>query len=59
MSSQPTQTCAECGRVEIVKQTGRGFPPDVAKRKLKKRCKENGCPSRPVYRAGVRLGGGA
>lgn len=39
---------------------GRGFPPDIAKRKLAKRCKAQGHASDPQYRAGfvvgVRLG---
>lgn len=50
--TEPTQTCTECGRVETVYPDGRGFPPDVAKRRLKKRCNAAGCPSRPTYFAG-------
>lgn len=30
----PTQTCKLCGRAEYVIPDGRGFPPDIAKRKL-------------------------
>lgn len=51
--SEPTQTCTACGRVVVVQQTGRGFPPDVAKRKLAKLCAADGHESRPQYRAGV------
>lgn len=54
--SQPTQSCTECGRVEIVTPDGRGFPPDIAKRKLRKRCQAAGCPSKPAYRAGIGAG---
>jgi hypothetical protein len=52
----PRQTCTACGRSIIVEQTGRGFPPDVAKRKLQKACKANGCPCTPVYTAGLLIG---
>jgi hypothetical protein len=51
--SEPTQTCELCGLVEVVTPYGRGFPPDAAKRRLAKRCKANGCPSKPRYLAGV------
>lgn len=54
--SAPTQTCALCGRGLVVRPDGRGFPPDIAKRKLKKWCNANGCPSEPQYRAGVIVG---
>lgn len=54
--SSPTQTCEVCGDVEVVRQDGRGFPPDVAKRKLAKRCKANGHACKPQYRAGVLIG---
>lgn len=47
----PTQTCKLCGRQETVTPDGRGFPPDIAKRKLQKWCKANGCPCDPQYRA--------
>lgn len=50
--SEPTMTCQLCGRVVIVTHDGRGFPPDIAKRKLQKLCKADGCPSEPKYRAG-------
>ena len=55
--SAPTQTCTLCGRVEVVRMDGRGFPPDIAKRRLRKACKAAGCPSEPQYRAGVQVGG--
>ena len=51
--SAPTQTCQLCGRQQVVTQDGRGFPPDIAKRKLKKQCNANGCPSEPQYLAGM------
>lgn len=51
--TEPVQTCQLCGRVETVTPDGRGFPPDIAKRRLRKRCNANACPSKPTYRAGV------
>ena len=57
--SQPTQTCRLCGLVEVVRPDGRGFPPDIAKRRLAKRCAADGCPSDPQYRAGLQIGGPA
>lgn len=53
--SEPVVTCKKCGRIEYVKPSGRGFPPDTAKRKLSKICKANGCESDPVYTAGMGL----
>lgn len=47
------QTCTTCGRRQEVTPDGRGFPPDIAKRKLARACKAAGCPSTQVYRAGV------
>lgn len=55
--SEPTQTCTTCGDVESVRPDGRGFPPDIAKQRLAKRCQESGHLSTPAYRAGVRVGG--
>jgi hypothetical protein len=55
--TQPTQTCLLCGRVEVVRMDGRGFPPDIAKRRLRKRCAEAGCPCDPKYLAGFAFGG--
>lgn len=51
--SEPTQTCTACGRYETVRPDGRGFPPDIAKRRLAKRCTEAGHRSAPTYRAGL------
>ena len=48
----PCQTCYVCGDYEIVRPDGRGFPPDIAKRRLAKRCKANGHKSEPIYTAG-------
>lgn len=55
MITEPNQRCEECGRVEIVTPDGRGFPPDIAKRRLAKRCRKSGHVSCPVYTAGVGL----
>lgn len=55
--SSPTQTCQKCGLVEVVRADGRGFPPDIAKRRLAKRCWAAGCASDPRYLAGITFGG--
>lgn len=55
MQSEPVQYCELCHNFVIVKPDGRGFPPDIAKRKLIKQCKSNGCRSKPRYRAGISL----
>jgi hypothetical protein len=63
ISSEPTVTCNGCGDRETVVPDGRGFPPDIAKRKLRKRCRAKGCEGEPQYMAGIsadlarRLGG--
>lgn len=57
--SEPTVTCALCGRSQAVVPSGRGFPPDTAKRKLRKICQAGGCSSDPQYRAGFIMGGRA
>lgn len=54
--SEPTVTCALCGRSRVVVPDGRGFPPDIAKRKLRKDCQANGCSCDPQYWAGVTIG---
>lgn len=54
--SAPTQTCTVCGDVEVVRPDGRGFPPDIAKRKLVKRWRANGHTCQPRYLAGVLVG---
>lgn len=55
--SEATYTCKTCGRVEVVKPDGRGFPPDIAKRRLQRSCKDAGCEwCVPEYRAGLLLG---
>lgn len=51
--SGPTQTCTTCGDWEVVLPDGRGFPPDIAKRRLAKRCKARGHTCTPTYRAGM------
>lgn len=51
--SEPIQRCTTCGDVEIVRMDGRGFPPDIAKRRLAKRCAAKGHACTPVYRVGL------
>ncbi len=53
LTAQPTQTCLECGRVLVVRPEGRGFPPDITRRKLERLCRADGHTARPQYRAGV------
>lgn len=55
--SQPVQRCGFCGRIEVVRPDGRGFPPDIAKRRLVKACGAAGCPCFPEYRAGFGISG--
>jgi hypothetical protein len=50
--SEPQWACLFCGAIEIVNPDGRGFPPDIAKRRLAKRCKALGHDSSPSYLAG-------
>lgn len=52
---EPTITCVLCGNVEVVHLTGRGYPPEMARKRLKARCKADGCPCQAQYLAGVRL----
>lgn len=54
--SEPTVTCAVCGRRVTVEPAGRGFPPDVAKRKLAKICEGAGHEPDLQYRAGFSIG---
>lgn len=54
--SSPAQTCQVCGDREWVVPDGRGFPPDIAKRRLAKRCKAKGHTCDPQYRAGFIVG---
>jgi hypothetical protein len=56
LMGEPTQTCTTCGDVEIVRMDGRGFPPDIAKRRLAKRCAAKGHTCAAVYRAGLTVG---
>lgn len=50
--SEPYQVCELCRRSVAVVPDGRGFPPDIAKRKLKRLCSLSNCPSQPKYYAG-------
>lgn len=49
----PSQTCKVCGRVVWVDVYARGFPPDAAKRKLMKLCKQDGHKAEPAYLCGI------
>lgn len=51
----PTQTCKVCGDFEVVRPDGRGFPPDIAKRRLAKRCSAKGHKCIPEYLAGLTI----
>lgn len=53
VTMRPTVTCDECGDVLEVKPDGRGFPPDIAKRKLTRQCRAKGCDGTPQYLAGI------
>ncbi len=55
--SYPVQICQLCGRSIAVVPDGRGFPPDIAKRKLKRLCSLSNCRSEPKYTAGFSFGG--
>lgn len=52
---EPRYSCRTCRRVVIVTPDGRGFPPDIAKRKLIRICAANGCECEPHYQAGLIL----
>jgi hypothetical protein len=52
--TEPIYTCGVCGGIEVVRPDGRGFPPNIAKRRLTKRCKAAGHTCEPRYRAGIR-----
>ena len=53
---EPTVTCTICGTTLIVRRDGRGFPPDIAKRKLANLCKASGHKANITYMAGVLIG---
>lgn len=50
---EPSYTCKVCSRFVWVDRYARGFPPDAAKRKLMKLCKEDGHKADPSYLAGM------
>ena len=54
--AEPTLICKTCGDLEVVRPDGRGFPPDIAERRLAKRCKARGHASDPRYYAGLSFG---
>ena len=51
--TDPFYHCGICRRVVPVDYYARGFPPDAAKRKLKRQCNAAGCDCDPKYMAGV------
>ena len=53
--TEPTMSCAVCGSTEVVRPSGRGYPPDIARRRLIKRCKNISHTCEPVYQAGFAL----
>lgn len=53
--SAPQQKCTVCGRIEVVTPDGRGYPPDIAARKLAKLCKADGHKATIEYTAGWHL----
>ena len=55
MRASPLVECRVCGDLLVVVPDGRGFPPDIAKRRLAKRCSAKGHKSDPQYRAGIFL----
>lgn len=55
--AEPHQACTFCGNFVVVEPTTRGFPPNVAKRKLRKLCRYMGHESQPQYTAGVQFRG--
>ena len=55
VSRGPQVTCDRCGDVLPVVPDGRGFPPDIAKRKLIRKCRAKGCLGIPIYAAGLSL----
>jgi len=52
---EPTYTCKVCGKIQFVRPTSRGYPPDVARAKLLRRCSTDEDNHTPdiEYRAGV------
>ena len=51
--TEPYFRCLECGGIEIVRPDARGFPPDIARRRIVKRCTAAGHVCSPEYRAGT------
>lgn len=58
-TDRPTVTCVVCRRWTEVRHDGRGFPPDIAKRRLARICADapDSHEADPQYRAGVSLRG--
>lgn len=53
--SEPVQACTLCGRQVTVTHDGRGFPPLIAERRLRKLCAAAGCDCDPQYTAGISM----
>jgi hypothetical protein len=53
MRTPATVTCPTCGETEVVTPDGRGFPPDIARRRLAKRCGHKALDM--TYKAGVSI----
>lgn len=55
--TEPTVHCLICQKQLAVKQDGRTrYPVPLAKRRLRRLCAQDGCPSEPKYRPGFSLG---
>lgn len=57
MRAEPTITCIVCGSTEVVHPGDRDYPPNIARRRLIKRCKSLGHTCDPAYRAGFDFSG--
>lgn len=49
----PMQRCQVCGDCEVAQPDGRGFPPEIAKNRLAKRCASKGHQCEPQYSVGI------
>lgn len=52
---EPRQTCQICDRYVVAVPSSTGFPPDIAKEKLRNLCLADGHESDPQYTAGFQL----
>lgn len=51
--SAPRQTCKLCGNTWEISVHMGGFPPDTARRYLRRLCQAQGCPCDPEYTIGI------